>query len=108
GGGAVKVMAAGRDGQRVLAVTEDRTARVWAVHAATQSPPPTPPAKARGKVKSKAPPARAGQPTAPPGTADPVSWSPDADVTAAALAPDGRSALLGGADGSLRLWQLPP
>ena len=34
-------------------------------------------------------------------------WSPAGEVTCAALDAEGRQALLGGADGALKLWRLP-
>jgi hypothetical protein len=34
-------------------------------------------------------------------------WTPESEPTAAALDIDGRHLLLGGADGTIKLWRLP-
>jgi hypothetical protein len=78
GAAPVKLLAVSRTGGRLLAVGEDNAVRLWDL-----SPPRT--------MRLLA-----GFP-----------WAPDNEVTCAALTPDGRQVLLGGADGVLRLWRLP-
>ncbi|HEY1376200.1 MAG TPA: hypothetical protein VGF55_05370, partial [Gemmataceae bacterium] len=76
-GAAVRLAAAAGDGSRVLTVGEDNAVAVWETKSLTARPV-------------------AGFP-----------WTPASDVTCAALDASGRHALLGGADGSLKLWKLP-
>jgi WD40 repeat protein len=85
----------------------DRTARVWAVE--EPRPAAVTPAKAPAKTKAKAK-AKAASPPPPaaPRVTEVAAWPPGAEVTSVALTPDGSRALLGAADGTVRLWQLPP
>jgi WD40 repeat protein len=43
----------------------------------------------------------------PPRSVQGFPWAPEVEVTSAAFTPDG-TVLLGGADGTVKLWQLPP
>jgi WD40 repeat protein len=77
-GPVVKLIAALRDGTRVLTVTADNAVRVW-------------------DTKAMAARLLPGFP-----------WTPDTEVTAVALDADGRQVLLGGPDGGLTLWRVLP
>jgi hypothetical protein len=116
-GAAFQVMAVATKKRRVLGcAASDNTVRLWDVSAsrppATAAPAPAakqPARKAPGKAATKGTP-KAPAPAAPgeaPRLAANVAWQPEVSVTCAALAPDGSHALLGGPDGTLRLWKLP-
>ncbi len=77
GPAAVRLLAAAGDGARVLTVTDDNAVRVWDTRPASAQLLP-------------------GFP-----------WPADYDVTSAALDGTGRQALMGGANGELKLWKLP-
>jgi serine/threonine protein kinase len=104
GGAAFRVAAVSADGRRVLAYSpDDRAVRLWSLDRARLTGAPAP----QGAAAKKAAP-----PDTPDGNvpqmAESTTWKSDADVSCAALSHDGRMALLGSPDGTLRLWQLPP